>query len=354
MASTPYSYSKSNQLGSKTRSTNQLSTSKGKLSKQILTTNQIQYPASASSIDQQRKRAKAKKRAPANDTDSPPDFVPEAAHSKVTRDSAEILEMDDKIRQSMNDEVTRDSAEILEMNNVPEAASDEVTRDSAEIIERSSEFKTSLTRDIAEVREHHMAEEGKSSKLDLYEIEAAGCLPEGCGSLATPGDIDSAFVKDRPESPPSAREFEMDQFGETACKKRRKRCKYFSVLNSGSISQWKKHEIEMKRKRKLLEKMHAKNHWLREKMKQRAREKRKMLRCRDRSKIPETQDNIYINKTYYFRFNYNKQLPCMPSTMNSHFEKYKKPPFKHFQRGLHTSYKHIDEFEKLRVCEKKK
>lgn len=354
MASTPHSDSKANELDLKTRSTNQTSTSKGKLSKQILTTNLIQYPASALSIDELRKGAKAKQRAPANGTDSPPDFVSEAASSKVNRESDEILEMDDKIPQSANDEVTRDSAEIQEMNNVPEAASDEVTRDSAEIIERSSEFKTSLTRDMAEVREHHIAEESESSKLDLYEIEAAGCLPEGCGSLVTPGDIDSAFVKDRPESPPSVSEFEKDQFGETVCKKRRKKCNNFSLLSSGSISQWKKHEIEMKRKRKLLEKMHAKNYWLREKMKQRAREKRKMLRCRDQSKIPETQDNIYINKTYYFRFNYNKHLPCMPSTMNSHFEKYKKPPFKHFQRGLHTGYKHIDEFEKLRVCEKKK
>lgn len=275
---------------------------------------------------------------------------------------------------SEHDEVMDDPADL-----VPEAAHGEVTRDSAEIIEGASEFKTGLTRDMAEVREHKMAEEaaandplpqcrfgGESEPLkpiDVQQLEASGCGQKSCGTLGTPGDIDNEFAPDRAESPASAKRFEMQvevtplpsYAGETSCKKRRKTTEYVSFWgSSNALGQWTKNKVEMKRKRKLLEKMHAKNRWLREKMRQRAREKRKMLRCRDQSKIPESRDDITINKTYYFRFSYNHRVPCMPSTMSSHFEKFKKPPFKHFQKGFKACYKQVDEFEKLRVCDKKK
>ncbi|XKL67212.1 hypothetical protein PGB90_010632 [Kerria lacca] len=269
------------------------------------------------------------------------------------------------------------TAEDVEDKTIPEAADGAVTKDSAEILQDSSEFSSRLTRDAVEVREHKIHEgmtEGESEdtcsrlqqckvyKKDETDDEAtadavAACIKE----IATPGDLCAKFCKDRAGSPSSA-SYRKDSGRGVTGKRKGKRCRakyalsetYTSLYGSSTaVNIRKKFELEMKKKRKYLEKLHERNRQRRVKEKRRAKEKRIAMRCRDQSKIPETKDDISINKAFHFRFNYNKKYPFMPSAMNQHLKKFKKPPFKHFLKGTNVSFKQVDEFEKLRVTDTK-
>lgn len=277
------------------------------------------------------------------------------------------------------------------------------TRDSAEILEDADEFSTGLTRDMAEIREHKLHEESEwtegedgaggsgpdactvleecRAEIEVEEAAAAAAVsdeedsttPTAADSpnpaatanpVATPGDICPQFCQDRAESPSSGYSLQKAITGGLHPTKVKgvKTCKgmYRSMENytnlwgsSRAMSVRKKLELEMKKKRKFYELLHDRNRRRREKERRRAKEKRRMIRCRDQSKIPQLTETISVNKAFYFRFNYNKQLPFMPSAMDEHFKKYKKPPFKYFHKGSRPCYKQVDEFEKLRVTQGK-
>lgn len=276
------------------------------------------------------------------------------------------------------------------------------TRDSAQILEDADEFSTSLTRDMVEIREHEQheepgwtgGEEGESetnvcalleecrAETDEEEVAAAAAvsdsddstIPTAADSLnpvsapdpiATPGDVGPDFCAARAESPSSGYDLHNAAAGgggRHSRKKVKKVCKgtykgsekYTSLWGSSrAMTVRKKLELEMKKKRKYYELLHDRNRRRREKERHKAREKRRMIRCRDQSKIPELTGNISVNKAFHFRFNYNMQLPYMPSSMDEHFKRYKKPPFKYYLKGLDPCRKQVDEFEKLRVTEGK-
>lgn len=279
------------------------------------------------------------------------------------------------------------------------------TRDSAEILEGADEFSTSVTRDMAEVREHELHESGAGTEDAALEGEAP---PDACAVLeqcraeaeaeaaasaaaavtdledvvepqttvapaietvaaavetvATPGDVCAHFCEERPESPSSGYDLravvEADKFA--LRRKPVKQCqgKYAPVeaypgLWGGQKANGarKKLELEMRQKRKLYEGLHERNRKRREKERRRCKEKSRMMRCRDQDKILEAVDKIAVNKAFYLRFNYNKRLPFMPSAMDEHLQRFRKPPFKFFPKGSLPCRKQVDEFVKLRVME---
>jgi len=188
--------------------------------------------------------------------------------------------------------------------------------------------------------------------------------PEWASCPGTPGDTTYNWLEfERPESPGTdlplnPQEIEEDienltptQLEERLCKRRFTRKTYIKMWGSEeAVRRWNRQWLEARRKRNQLEKMHAQNAWLREKMRNHARLKRRMYRCKDQSKIPSQNEDVQINKAFYFRFSYNNQVPCMPSDMDKHFSKFNKPPFKN--GGLVGCVKAVDEFEKLRVQKK--
>lgn len=276
----------------------------------------------------------------------------------------------------------------------------ERTRDSAEVLEDSSEFRTSVTRDSAEVLEHNVAEgtdidtdagqqqqqqqqEGSASACELLErcraeveqaIANGECELMKCPSLdaiGTPGNVCAQFCQDRQDSPGSVYQSQSQSSqskkkkGKKGAKSKNKKAKkkesckgtylsgevYTSLWGSGKAVDYRKRlETQMKKKRKLLEKMHLKDFLRRQKMRRRAKEKRAALKQKDQTKIPSGDDNLRINKAYGLRLNYNKQLPLMPADMRRHMDKFKKPPFKQYVTGKKPyCAKRIDEFDKLRV-----
>lgn len=286
-----------------------------------------------------------------------------------------------------------------EYGSVPKSADAKVTRDSAEVLEDASEFRTSVTRDSAEVSQHKEAEGEneinacellKQCKAEVERATANGeCEQMKCPnleSIGTPGDVCAQFCHDRRDSPKSVSEYapsslsspkrkycekwgrkgpaiECDiKIGDRQRKKESVICKgtyktaevYTSLWGSGkAIDFRKKLEAQMKKKRKLLEKMHHKDFSQRQKMRIRAKEKRRALKQKDQSKIPQGDDNLRINKAYDLRLNYNRQLPLMPVTMQHHFDKFRKPPFKRYVTAKQVCTKRVDEFEKLRLPDKK-
>lgn len=182
-------------------------------------------------------------------------------------------------------------------------------------------------------------------------------------AVATPGDVCAQFCKERPESPSSGYSIRK-AIGTDRMAKRRsvQKCKgtYASLEtyktlwgSSKAVGARKKLELEMKKKRKYYERVHERNKRRRENERRRAKEKRRMLRCRDQSKIPEAIGDISINKAFYFRFNYNQRLPFLPSAMDQHLKRFKRPPFRRYHKGSRSCRKLVDEFEKLRVPDAK-
>lgn len=198
--------------------------------------------------------------------------------------------------------------------------------------------------------------------IDDEDVTKTEPVPEA-KDVATPGDVCKEFYGERPPSPYA------DYNIKKAMSKRKKgqrpelmQCKgkytsqhiYKSLQGSlTAIKIRKKRELEMQKRRKYYERLHERNKWRREKERCRAKEKRRMLRCRDQSKIPENVGNISINKAFYFRFNYNQQLPFLPSSMDQHMNRFKRPPFRRYHKGSHPCHKLVDEFEKLRVLDAK-
>ncbi|KAK7601441.1 hypothetical protein V9T40_008882 [Parthenolecanium corni] len=306
----------------------------------------------------------------ADDTDetTPGPRRPESGHSlhnqrSPTRDSAEILEDADEFSTG----VTRDMVEVLEHKQHEESGGVDDAEGVYEAIEAGSDACTMLEECRAEIEaEKAAAAAAVSDEEDTTTPAAADINPAAATAnpVATPGDVCPQFCGDRAESPSSGYSFQNAIAGgfQLAKKKIATKCKgkyatlekYTSLWGSTkAVSAHKKLELEMKKKRKHLELLHERNRKRREKERLRAKEKRRMLRCRDQAKIPQLTDNISVNKAFYFRFNYNKQLPFMPSAMDEHFKKYKKPPFKHYHKGSRPCHKHVDEFEKLRVTDSK-
>lgn len=245
--------------------------------------------------------------------------------------------------------VTRDTEETIKIKDQIKAG--ELPRDTADSIHQSSKMQKMAFGE----EEHPVCTTGEEEAL-VEKQEWASCP-------GTPGDTTYDWLQfERPESPgdvtmPKPPKLEdlshltQTQLEERMCKRRHKRQKYIKMWgNEDALRRFTRHKLEARRKRKQLEKMHAQNTWMREKMRNHARKKRRMYRCKDQSKIPSLNEDIQINKAFYFRFNYNNQVPCMPSDMDKHFTQFKKPPFKN--GAVLSCVKAVDEFEKLRVQKK--
>ncbi len=304
--------------------------------------------------------------------------------SKATDATARKASSEEEIDEYEEEEVA---------DGVPAAAGKAHRRDTAESLEQAAEFSSRLTRDMAEVREHKLAEDGEEGpgddedvceKLARCRFEAAAAAeeeghvdseppPVACAleTLGTPGDTCAKFSDERAESPfadaridssaggvggAGSRDGGAGKLDRSMCKNTfRSTIRYESLWGSvNAMAARKKLELEMKVKRKYFEKLYERHRMRRVKEKRRAAAKRRAMRCRDQSKIPQTKDDISVNKAFRFRLNYNRELPYMPSTMDQHLRKFKKPPFKHFHKGFKVCYRHVDEFEKLRQAITKK